>query len=87
MQLPPAKTMRWTVSKKLAVLSAVDRGMLTLAEARARYLLSEEEFAAWQDAFERHGAYGLRFKCLQKARRPAAKSDGSGSGSPGAEQR
>ena len=59
-QLPPPNTKRWTVARKAAVVLAVRRGVLTLDEARRRYMLSPEEFAAWERAIDRHGIYGLR---------------------------
>jgi hypothetical protein len=59
-ELPPPNTRRWTVRRKAAVVLAVRQGMLTLDEARRRYMLSPEEFAAWERAIDRHGIYGLR---------------------------
>jgi hypothetical protein len=41
-------------------VTAVRGGLLTLAEALARYGLTEEEFEAWRGAFDRHGLSGLR---------------------------
>ena len=35
-------------------------GNITLEEACRRYRLSEEEFLAWQHAFEAYGLPGLR---------------------------
>ena len=53
-ELPPANTRRWVARRKAAVVAAVSSGMLTIEEACRRYQISEEEFYAWQRAFERH---------------------------------
>ena len=69
MELPPTGTMRWTAWQKVAVIRAVRNGLLTPAEVRARYLLSEEELAAWQADFDRNGIAGLQQKSLRQRRR------------------
>ena len=69
MNLPPPGTMRWTAWQKAAVIRAVHDGMLTAAEVRSRYLLSEEELAGWQRDFERNGISGLQQKSLRQRRR------------------
>ena len=56
------------VRRKAAVVAAVRAGVITLEEARRRYQLSEEEFRAWQRAFEAHGLSGLRTTRLQSYR-------------------
>ena len=66
--LPPANTRRWVVRRKAAVVAAVQGGKITLEEACRRYNLSEEEFRAWQRAFEAHGLPGLRATRLQQYR-------------------
>ena len=68
--LPPADTRRWVVRRKAAVVAAVQAGKITLEEACRRYNLSEEEFRAWQRAFEAHGLPGLRATRLQQYRTP-----------------
>ena len=68
--LPPADTRRWVVRRKAAVVAAVQSGKLTIEEACRRYNLSEEEFRAWQRAFEAHGLPGLRATRLQQYRAP-----------------
>jgi transposase-like protein len=70
--LPPANTRRWVVRRKAAVVAAVQSGQITIEEACRRYQLSEEEFRAWQYAYERHGLAGLRVTRLQQYRRPKA---------------
>ena len=59
-ELPPPDTKRWVVRRKAAVVAAVRAGMITVEEACRRYQLSEEEFLAWQRAFEAYGLPGLR---------------------------
>jgi transposase-like protein len=71
--LPPADTRRWVVRRKAAVVAAVQSGKITIEEACRRYNLSEEEFRAWQRAFEAHGLPGLRATRLQQYRTPPAR--------------
>ena len=59
-ELPPPDTKRWVVRRKAAVVVAVRAGVITVEEACRRYQLSEEEFLAWQHAFEAYGLAGLR---------------------------
>ena len=68
--LPPANTKRWVVRRKAAVVAAVQGGKITLEEALRRYQLTEEEFRAWQRAYEAHGLPGLRATRLQQYRNP-----------------
>ena len=68
--LPPAETRRWVASRKAKVVKAVVFGLLPLNEALARYQLSEEEFALWREAVERHGEKGLKVTAIQKYRQP-----------------
>jgi len=69
-ELPPANTKRWVVRRKAAVVAAVQAGKITLEEACRRYQLTEEEFRAWQRAYEVHGLPGLRATRLQQYRPP-----------------
>lgn len=66
--LPDPKTRRWVASRKAVVVKAVAFGLITEAEARERYDLSEEEFALWREAVIRHGVQGLKVTTLQKYR-------------------
>lgn len=68
--LPPDDTRRWVASRKVRVVRAVTHGLLTLKEAVDRYGLSEEEFALWRDAVEKHGEKALKVTALQKFRQP-----------------
>ena len=69
-ELPPANTKRWVVRRKAAVVAAVQAGKITLEDACRRYQLTEEEFRAWQRAYEAHGLPGLRATRLQQYRPP-----------------
>ena len=67
-ELPPPNTKRWVVRRKAAVVAAVQGGKITLEEALRRYQLTEEEFRAWQRAYDTHGLPGLRATRLQQYR-------------------
>ena len=69
-ELPPANTKRWVVRRKAAVVAAVQGGQITLEEACRRYQLTEDEFRAWQRAYDAHGLPGLRATRLQQYRSP-----------------
>src|SRR5215472_16355839 len=58
--LPSIYTRRWTSRRKAAVVNAVAAGAITLQEACARWQLSPEELAAWQQALAAAGVAGLR---------------------------
>jgi hypothetical protein len=58
--LPPADTKRWSSRRKAAVVVAARAGVITREEACERYLLSIEELAGWEAAFDRRGIPGLR---------------------------
>ena len=66
--LPPSDTRRWVASRKAIVVKAVLFGLITQPEALERYALSEEEFALWRDAVEKHGEKALRVTTIQKYR-------------------
>jgi len=68
--LPPPQTRRWVASRKAAVVRGVAHGLIPLAEALSTYGLSEEEFASWQRAVERHGEAALKATQVQKYRQP-----------------
>jgi Protein of unknown function (DUF1153) len=69
--LPPMDTKRWSSRRKAAVVVATRTGVLTREEARERYLLSHEELAAWEAAFDKSGIPGLRISSLRIYRRRA----------------
>jgi hypothetical protein len=58
--LPPADTIRWSPSRKAAVVAAARAGLISREEACARYLLSDEELVSWEKALDRNGVPGLR---------------------------
>ena len=58
--LPPKNLKRWVARRKADIVAAVEGGLLTEAEARARYNISREEFSAWLSAYESDGVAGLR---------------------------
>ncbi len=66
--LPPPETRRWVASRKAVVVKAVIYGLIPESEALERYALSEEEFALWRTAVERHGDKGLKVTAIQKYR-------------------
>jgi Protein of unknown function (DUF1153) len=61
LELPPPDTTRWSSRRKAAVVVA---GILSRMEACQRYLLSDEELADWEMAFDRWGIPGLRSASL-----------------------
>lgn len=62
--LPPQNT-RWVARRKAEVVAAVDGGLLTIAEACERYLLTAEEFSSWQRDVGRSGLKGLHVSRIQ----------------------
>ena len=66
--LPSPSTTRWVARRKAVVVAAVAFGLIGESEALERYGLSEEEFAIWRSAVEKHGEAGLRVTKLQKYR-------------------
>jgi hypothetical protein len=66
--LPDANTRRWVASRKAIVIKAVKHGLLTESEAKERYALSDEEYALWVAAIEKHGEKALRVTTIQKYR-------------------
>lgn len=66
--LPPRSTKRWVIRRKAEVVAAVEGGLLSLEDARARYHLSEEEFEGWRRLISAHGLAGLRTTRVQQYR-------------------
>lgn len=81
--LPPPDTQRWSPGRKAAVVAAVRSGLIGPEEACRRYLLSVEELAAWEKAFDQNGVPGLRTTrqqnyrnaLLERGRAPARRPD------------
>jgi len=64
-ELPPADTRRWVISRKAQVLNAIRDGVLSRAEACARYRISEAELRLWERAVACAGVPGLRVTRVQ----------------------
>lgn len=58
----PKPDMRWSARRKAVVVAAVKGGLVSKADAMARYDMSEEEFNAWEEAFARNGTNALKVK-------------------------
>ena len=67
--LPPPTTQRWVKSRKLAVIQAIENGVLTDEQACQRYSLSQEELDSWKRALNRHGPGALRTTHINRYRR------------------
>jgi hypothetical protein len=63
--LPPLDTQRWVARRKAAVLAAINAGVLSRAEACARYHISEIELRLWERAVHFAGVPGLRVTRVQ----------------------
>jgi len=72
--LPPPDTKRWSSRRKAAVVVAIRGGLITREEACGRYLLSDEELAGWERAFDRSGIPGLRIANHYATREALAKA-------------
>lgn len=66
--VPPVECRTWSAHKKTAVVLAVRSGALSRADAYDRYMLSEEELAFWEMAFEQDGIAGLQLGRASSAR-------------------
>lgn len=64
-ELPAPDTKRWVARRKAAIVDAVRNGEMHIEDACRHYMLSTEEFAAWERAIEAHGVAGLRVTRLQ----------------------
>src|SRR5256885_13722995 len=62
--LPPAKTIRWVISRKTIVVDAVRGGLISLEDACCRYSLTLEEFSEWQTAIDRRRPQASTFMPL-----------------------
>lgn len=67
--LPPPTTQRWVKSRKIAVIKAIENGVLTDEQACQRYSLTPEELESWKHALTRHGPGALRTTHLNRYRR------------------
>lgn len=64
-ELPPTDTKRWVARRKAAVLAAIEAGVLTRAQACARYHISDTELRLWERAVHFAGVPGLRVTRVQ----------------------
>ena len=77
LELPAADTKRWSSRRKAAVVVATRTGVISRAEACQRYMLSDEELAGWEAAFDRRGIPGLRSAALHRYRTGVKQAEGS----------
>ena len=68
-KLPLAGVRSWSAQRKAAVVLAIRSGALHRIEAYERYMLSEEELAQWEAAFNRDGIAGLQIKNVSARKR------------------
>jgi hypothetical protein len=68
--LPSPDIRFWLPRHKAAVVSAVRSGVLTIDDASRRYMLTEEEFHSWDEAFNVYGVIGLRTSQRERRRVP-----------------
>lgn len=64
----PADAPRWTAGRKLQLLTDIEQGRVSQAEACERYRLSAEELASWTRRADRFGTKGLKVGQLQACR-------------------
>jgi hypothetical protein len=69
---PPGAKKRWGARRKAEIVTAVRGGLLSLEEARNRYMLTVDEFLFWQYSVDRHGLAGLRSTRTQNYRQLAS---------------
>jgi hypothetical protein len=53
--LPIPGATRWVIRRKAEVVAAVRGRLLSFEEACSRYMLTVDEFLAWQRSIDRHG--------------------------------
>ncbi|WP_170480465.1 CtrA inhibitor SciP [Ruegeria arenilitoris] len=66
--LPPTETKRWVASRKAVVVRGVLYGLISLADAKIRYGISDEEFNTWVAAVAKHGVDALKVTAMKKYR-------------------
>ncbi len=75
--LPSSSIKRWHIQHKALVVTAVRKGLISVAEACARYRITIEEFISWKRLLDEHGLRGLRATRLQEYRHGASKASGN----------
>ncbi len=68
--LPAADTTRWVASRKAAVVKGLTSGLISVEEAKERWMLSDEELEEWQNAVRNHGERALKVTHVQQYRQP-----------------
>lgn len=56
---------RWTPVRKAGLVAAIDRGDLTVLQAKLQHGLSDEELVSWRRALDMNGHKGLRATRVQ----------------------
>ncbi len=72
--LPSGTERRWTVRLKAAVIEAIRGGWVPIEEVCRLYMISVDEFIAWERDLDRFGAHGLRttrYQIYRDTARPA----------------
>ncbi len=75
--LPSPSIKRWHFQHKALVVTSVLKGLISVAEACARYRITIEEFISWKRLLDEHGLHGLRATRLQDYRHEATRASGS----------
>ncbi|HUE65381.1 MAG TPA: DUF1153 domain-containing protein [Rhizomicrobium sp.] len=81
-KLPSSQTVRWVVSRKAEVLTAVRSGFISVDDACKRYGISMDEFIAWRSAMDRFGPRGLRASHINYPQASASKVNIDNNGTP-----
>ena len=71
--LPSPSIKRWRFQHKALVVTAVRTGLISVAEACARYRITIEEFNSWKRLLDEHGLRGLRATRMQEYRHAASR--------------
>jgi hypothetical protein len=75
--LPSPDIKRWHIHHKAILVTAVQRGLINLAEACTRYRITSEEFLSWKRLLDEHGLRGLRATRLQEYRNAESRTNGN----------
>lgn len=68
--LPSADTQRWVASRKAAVVRGITTGLISRADAKTRWKLSDDELDEWLGAVQNHGESALKTTMVQRYRQP-----------------
>jgi len=64
--------MRWTAKRKEEIVVTLEQGLMTTAEARRQFRVSDEELAAWRRDYAIYGWPGLLVTALRQPRKGKA---------------